>query len=253
MTASPPRFGSIGRFGMMMFLAALAVGVLGFGAFAAEVPATTPHGTGEATAQAGNEVRHPTQGIEPAKSEHAAGAEHKAGEHGDPELIPKPKALQIVTSVTTLLIFIGLLIILSKYAWGPIVSGLKHREDKIRKDIKDAEETRLRAEKTLKDYQAQLATAQKQVQALIGKATADAQALATSIRMNAQQEAEEAKERAQKEIETAKNQALAEIYDQAANLATNVAEKILRRNLNADDQRELVRSSIEQLKDVNAN
>jgi F-type H+-transporting ATPase subunit b len=161
--------------------------------------------------------------------------------------------LQIVTSITTLLIFIGLLIILSKYAWDPIVGGLKAREDKIRKDIKDAEEARLRADKTLKDYQAQLATAQKQVQDLIAKASSDAQALATSIRMNAQQEAEEAKERAAKEIEAAKNQALAEIYDQAANLATNVAEKILRRNLNADDQRELVRSSIEQLKGVNAN
>lgn len=177
----------------------------------------------------------------------------EGGHEEKPNLMPPPGTVQIITSLTTLLIFVLLLVILSKYAWGPIVQGLKHREDKIRKDIKDAEETRLRAERTLKDYQSQLATAQKQVQDLISKATADAQALATSIRMNAQQEAEEAKERAAKEIEGAKNQAIAEIYDQAANLATNVAEKILRRNLNADDQRELVRSSIEQLKGVNAN
>ena len=44
-----------------------------------------------------------------------------------------------------------------------------------------------------------------------------------------------------------RNEALREVYEQAANLATNVAEKILRRNLNAADQRDLVNASLEQL------
>ena len=179
-----------------------------------------------------------------------------AGEHEEkaPDLIPKEvRAPEIITTLTTLVIFLGLVVILGKYAWGPIVSGLKAREDKIRKDIREAEEARLRAERTLKEYTAQLATAEQQVRDLIAKASADAQQLATGIRASAQQEAQEAKERATKDIEAAKNQALAEIYDQTATLATTVAEKILRRNLNADDQRDLVRSSLEQLKGVNAN
>ena len=172
---------------------------------------------------------------------------------GEPELIQKPGAPQILTTLITLIVFLGLVVILSKYAWGPIVSGLKAREDKIRRDIRDAEEARARAEATLKQYQAQLATAEQSVRDLLAKASADAQQLATSIRANAQQEAEEAKERATKEIEAAKNQAVGEIYDQAATLGTTIAEKILRRNLNADDQQDLVRSSLEQLRTVNAN
>lgn len=186
----------------------------------------------------------------------AAAAEGPAAGHAADkpvELIPQPAAPQIITTVTTLVVFLGLIAILSKYAWNPIVSGLKAREDKIRKDIRDAEEARLRAEQTLKQYQAQLATAEQQVRDLIAKASADAQQLATGIRANAQHEAGEAKDRATREIEAAKNQAVAEIYEQAATLATTVAEKILRRNLNADDQRELVRSSLEQLKTVSAN
>lgn len=183
---------------------------------------------------------------------HEAGAPgHAAAE--EPNLMPPPAAPQILTVLTTLVVFLGLVAILSKYAWGPIVSGLKAREDKIRRDIREAEEARLRAERTLKEYTAQLATAEQQVRDLIAKASADAQQLATGIRASAQQEAQEAKERATKDIEAAKNQALAEIYDQTATLATTVAEKILRRNLNADDQRDLVRSSLEQLKGVNAN
>ena len=41
--------------------------------------------------------------------------------------------------------------------------------------------------------------------------------------------------------------AVADIHRQAAELSTAIAEKILRRNLNADDQRDLVNSSLEQL------
>ena len=80
---------------------------------------------------------------------------------------------------------------------------------------------------------------------------ADGERVAAGIRTHAQQEAEEIKERANREIETAKNNAISEIYEQAADLATSVAGKILRRNLNAEDQRELVRGSLEQLQTLN--
>lgn len=182
----------------------------------------------------------------------AAGPEADGTAH-KPELIPAPGLTQVITTLTTLIVFVALVVILGKYAWGPIVSGLKAREDKIRKDIRDAEEGRAKAEALLKQYDQKLATAQQQVEALLTKATNDAQQLATSIRMNAQQEAEEARERATKDIEAARNQAVNEIHEYAANLATNVAEKILRRNLNADDQRDLVQSSLEQLKSVSSN
>lgn len=186
----------------------------------------------------------------------AGGPEPETGKHApaaDPKLIETPGPTQIITTLTTLIVFIGLVVILGKYAWGPIVAGLKAREDKIRKDIRDAEEGRAKAEALLKQYDAKLAAAQAEVDRLLTKATNDAQALATSIRMNAQQEAEEAKERATKDIEAAKNSAVNEIHGYAANLATSVAEKILRRNLNADDQRDLVHSSVEQLKNVSSN
>jgi F-type H+-transporting ATPase subunit b len=73
------------------------------------------------------------------------------------------------------------------------------------------------------------------------------------MKMRAQREAEEAKERATAEIEQAKRNALAEIYDQTANLATSVAEKIIRRQLNANDQRDLVNESLSQLQSISKN
>ena len=50
-----------------------------------------------------------------------------------------------------------------------------------------------------------------------------------------------------------KNQALAEVYEKTADLATSVAEKIIRRNLNPEDQRDLVARSLEQLQTVSKN
>ena len=150
-------------------------------------------------------------------------------------------------------IFLVVAIILYKTAWKNVLIGLKAREERIRRDIADAEAARLKADETLRQYNIRLAEAEEKVRAILDKATVDAERIATGIRMKAQQEGEEAKERATKEIEAAKQTALTEIYEQTANLATNVAEKIIRRNLNPDDQRDLVAQSLQQLQGVGHN
>jgi len=161
--------------------------------------------------------------------------------------------LNVVGGLWVLVIFIVLAIFLYKTAWKNVLVGLKAREARIRKDIADAEATRLKAEQTLKDYNAQLAAAAEKTRDLLAKAAADGERLAAQIRTHAQQEAEETKERALRDIEAARTQAIADIYHQAAQLATSVAEKILRRNLNPDDQRDLVNQSIEQFAKVGKN
>jgi F-type H+-transporting ATPase subunit b len=186
----------------------------------------------------------------PAGSAFAADPGHGGG---DPKLIKFPPGrTELITSITTLLIFCILVAVLGKFAWSPIVSGLKKREEKIRKEIRDAEEARERAEQTLKEYNTRLAAAEQQVRDMLNKAAAEGQQIASGIRTQAQQEAEEAKERATRDIESARDQAIAELYEVAADLAVGVAEKILQRNINADDQRELVKRSLEQLQAAGA-
>jgi F-type H+-transporting ATPase subunit b len=157
------------------------------------------------------------------------------------------------SAIWILCLFTVLVLVLYKAAWKNVLSGLKAREERIRTDIADAEAARRKAEEALKDYDKKLAEADRKVQEIIDKAIADAEQIGTNIRMKAQQEAEEAKDRATKEIESAKHIALTEIYEQTANLATSVAEKIIRRNLNADDQRELVKQSIEEFQTAGHN
>lgn len=166
-------------------------------------------------------------------------------------LSPSEKGL--VTAVTTLVVFVALLLVLSKFAFGPIAKALKEREDKIRIDIETAEKSRMAAEARLKEYEARLARAETEAREILTKATADAERTGAVLKAQAQKEIEEARARSLRDIENDKKAALAEIHEHAVTLSTAIAEKILKRSLNSDDQRDLVRSSLEQLAGVRQN
>ena len=179
-------------------------------------------------------------------AEAAAEGDHGGG-HAEPGVVPTTFGQVFVPAIFTLLIFGGLVAVLGKAAWAPIVKGLQAREDKIRGDVEGAEKARAEAEKARADYQAEMAGAEQRVRDLMAQAQADGQRLATRIKMDAQNDAEEIKERAKAEIEQTRRDAVEDVRREAAELATAVAEKILRREINAQDQQALVDSSLDEL------
>jgi F-type H+-transporting ATPase subunit b len=193
-----------------------------------------------------------------ADDEHAANSAtttaHGGGGHEAEPLMPDlGKATTITSALWVLVIFLIVLAILYPTAWKNILAGLQAREQRIRNDIAQAEAARAKAEATLREYNTQLSAAEQRVREMIATATADGERMAAQIRTRGEQEAQEIKERANKEIEAASKQAIAEVYEQTADLATSVAEKILRRNLNAQDQRDLVSRSLEQVQNLENN
>jgi F-type H+-transporting ATPase subunit b len=171
-----------------------------------------------------------------------------------PELVPTQITGQVVLeAVWVVVIFVIMLLILYPTAWKNVLAGLKAREERIRKDIADAEAARAKAEQTLRQYDARLAGAEEKVREILDRAAVDAEKIATGMRTKAQQEVEVVKEQATKEIEAAKQTALTEIYVQTADLATSIAEKIIRRTLSADDQRDLVNKSLEEFQNARRN
>lgn len=186
-----------------------------------------------------------------AKSVEAAAHSHDDGSHTGEVLSPINKGL--VTAITTLIVFLILLAILSKVAFGPIAAGLKAREDKIRSDIDNAEKAHASAAKKLKEYEDRLAKADSDAREILTKATSDAQKTTAALTAQAQKDIEELRAKSLRDIENDKKAAIAEIHEVTVTLSTSIAEKILKRSLNADDQRDLVRSSLEQLGNVGRN
>ncbi|MDP6153332.1 MAG: F0F1 ATP synthase subunit B [Phycisphaeraceae bacterium] len=154
----------------------------------------------------------------------------------------------LLQSLAAIIAFVILLVVLRKFAWGPILSGLQDREAKIKGDLEEAEKAANEANATLTEYKAKLADAQEQARAMIDQSRGDAQRVAAEIKDDTQNEINQMKERAQQDIGAAKEQALGEIYQQTAALATDVAGRILQRQIDETDQQRLVDESLGQLK-----
>jgi len=175
----------------------------------------------------------------------ARASEEAAG--GGPEGSPNIFAGDLGTAFWTLAIFVVLLLILGKWAWGPILAGLKKREEHIRQTIADAEKARQEAEQALADYKNQMTQAQAEAQAIIAKGRQDAIQLAEDMKDKAQTEAQALRGRAEQDINLAKQQALKEIYDRTADLATNIAGRIISKSLNPEDHRKMVQEALSKL------
>ena len=154
----------------------------------------------------------------------------------------------LVNSVVTLVVFGALLAVLYAFAWGPILQGLKAREEAQHAAIDEARKARDEAAGMRAQVQAELATAAEQVRAMLDEARADATALRATEREAGVKEAATERERARREIEVAKDTALDEIYRTAVDLATSLSAKTLGRQISADDHRKLLDESLAELK-----
>lgn len=162
---------------------------------------------------------------------------------GEPNLF----AGNLGNAVWTLVIFGAVLFVLGKYAWGPIIKGLKEREDFIRDSLSKAKTEREAAEAQLKAYEDRLTTARSEATAIVEEGRRDAEAVKAKIEQQAKVEADKMIERAKREIEIATNTAIKDLYSRAGALATEAASRIIRQELSATDHQRLITDAIARL------
>ncbi|MEM1071269.1 MAG: F0F1 ATP synthase subunit B [Planctomycetota bacterium] len=152
-----------------------------------------------------------------------------------------------VAGLAAIVIFLVVLAILGTQVWPKIAKALDEREKKILDEIESAEAARQQAKDALDQYESSLAEARAEAQQMLEKTKADQQKLASELRAKSETELRELKEKAQRDIEAARRAAVSEIYAEASQLATTVAEKILRREVSVDDQQKLVDEAVAEL------
>ncbi|MBV9122263.1 MAG: F0F1 ATP synthase subunit B [Planctomycetes bacterium] len=171
-------------------------------------------------------------------AEAPAADESEKAEEGEGQVnIFKPSAELFVW---TIVVFILLLIILGRYAWGPMLEGLHKREQSIQSAIDDARKAREEAQQLQNQWHQEMARAQDKVREIHEEARKRAEQNANEIQARARSEIQSERDRLRREIDTAKDQALQELWSQTAQLATVVSSKVLRRQLTTDDHRRLV-------------
>jgi F-type H+-transporting ATPase subunit b len=150
-------------------------------------------------------------------------------------------------AIWTALTFLLLLVVLSKFAWKPIVKMLDERERSIRDAIEQAKKERLEAEKLLADQKTALGQAQREAADLAQKSKQEVEALRADLTAKARKEADDMVGSARKQIQDEKAKALAELKGQVADLAIDAARRLIQSSLDEKSQRKLVEEYIAQL------
>ncbi|KHD86692.1 F0F1 ATP synthase subunit B [Heyndrickxia ginsengihumi] len=145
-----------------------------------------------------------------------------------------------------LIMFIVLLLLLKKFAWGPLMGIMKQREEHIAREIEEAEKNRVEANKLVEEQRSLLNDARLEAQSLIENAKKQAEAQKEDIMNTARSEAERLKESAKLEIEQQKQKAVAALREQVASLSVLVASKVIEKELTVEDQEKLIEESIKE-------
>ncbi len=150
-------------------------------------------------------------------------------------------------TIWTAITFLLLLVILSKFAWGPIVKMLDERERTIREAIEQAKKERAEAERMLSEQTSALQAAQREAAALAQRSKQEVEALRADLTAKARKEADDLVASARRQIQEEKSKALAERRGPVADLAIDAAAKLVKANLDDKSQRKLVEEYIAQL------
>lgn len=149
--------------------------------------------------------------------------------------------------VWTVFVFVLLLIVLKKFAWGPMLSAIDEREAKISGDLEQAEKAKLEASESLATLNKRLEDARTEADEIISTSRSAAEKLAETLKQEAKDEASKILENAQKAIKAEKDSALNELRKEVTELAVGAANKIILTNLDAKSQEELVDSYIKEM------
>ena len=153
--------------------------------------------------------------------------------------------------VWTILSFLLLMFMLTKFAWNPLLKILNEREEKIRSSLEKAEE----AEKKLETLNIQgeeiLRNAKIESQKLLSSSKELAQNLKKEIELEAKEKSASIINQSRKQIKAERDEVIGEIKSELSSLSILIAEKLLKKNISSQENFKLIDESIEKVTKIN--
>ncbi|AWK03688.1 F0F1 ATP synthase subunit B [Flavobacterium crocinum] len=147
------------------------------------------------------------------------------------------------------LIFVGLIFLLKKFAWKPILDAVNDREQGIKDALLSAENARQEMQNLQADNQRILNEARAERDAMLKEAREMKEKMITDSKNEAQAQGQKMIEQAKAAIESEKNAAMAELKSQVSTLSLSIAEKLLKEELsNKEAQTKLVEKMLGDVK-----
>jgi F-type H+-transporting ATPase subunit b len=152
-------------------------------------------------------------------------------------------------STWTLIVFGGLVFLLGKFAWGPILAAMEARETTIQSALDQAAERNDDAAKLLEEHRLQLADARRQAGEVLADAKAAGDRVRKEIEEKARVEAQGIVERARHEIQRERDAALDTLRKESVDLALAAASRLMSENLDQAKDRDLVERYLDGMTD----
>jgi len=147
----------------------------------------------------------------------------------------------------TVITFVLLLMILKKFAWGPILKGLEDRENRIKSAVDKAEQDQKEAGKHLEEQKRLIGEAKLESSRLINDSKETTELTRKVIIEQARSEADRLIERAKQEIDLSKEAAIADVKKYAVEISLLAAQKVVGETLSDKQQINLIEKYIEEL------
>ncbi|MFC4736516.1 F0F1 ATP synthase subunit B [Bacillus daqingensis] len=143
--------------------------------------------------------------------------------------------------------FFVLLLLLKKFAFGPVMGMMEKREKHVADQIATAEKNREESEKYLQEQRDAIQTAREEAKEIVENAKKSSENQAADIMQNARRESERMKENAKQEINTEKAQAISALREQVSTLSVLVASKVIEKELDEREQEKLIQETLKEV------
>jgi len=130
-----------------------------------------------------------------------------------------------------LILFVGLVLLLKKFAWKPILNSVNEREEGIRNALDEAENARKEMQNLTADNERILKEARAERDGLLKEAREMKETIISEAKEEAQVQANKVVEQAQATIQSEKQAAISDLKNQVAELSIGIAEKVVREEL----------------------
>lgn len=147
----------------------------------------------------------------------------------------------LISLVNLLILFLAM----KKFLFKPVMNVLNQRQEQVNAIYNDAENDRKAAAEMKQAYEERMASARDEADGLVRNAVQTAQRKSDTIISEANSQAAHIKQKAENEIQLEKKQMLSDVRTEIADLAVNIASRIMEREVKAEDHAGFVEQFIE--------
>ena len=149
--------------------------------------------------------------------------------------------------IWTIVCFLVVLFVLSKYAFGPVQKMIDTRRERIQQAITEADNARQEARNLLEEHRKLIGQAKSESEEILADARRVADAQRERVREETEEDRQRRLEETRRQIEQATTQALGQIRDEVGRLSMIAAEKITKKTLDASDQQRLIDEALAEI------